>query len=383
MPPHGVLRFGVASSALLLLSACAALPTTGPTAGQIVRALDKPGNDIGMELVDISMPVLVSLAENTKLVDKQIPTLVTLNSLAGGRPESDVVGAGDVLAVGFYEIGVGMFGGQTANGGALYPAAHEEQFTSVPVDRNGSIKLPYIGELQVAGHTTREISSMIEKGYAGRSQSPQALVVLKSNVNSTVYVTGDVRKPGRLELTPRATRLLDAIADAGGPVSQAQDMLVRVSRDGTFVEERLDRIRAGAADDIVLHPGDVVELIKEPQTFSVFGAVSKVTQIPFDQTNLTLAEAVARAGGPNDALANPKAVFLFRYTRSVAGREPIPTIYRLNMMKPQAYFMAQKFAMRDKDIVYVSNANINRISKFVGIITQLASPVIVGRALSQ
>ena len=100
-------------------------------------------------------------------------------------------------------------------------------------------------------------------------------------------------------------------------------------------------------------------MIREPQTFVVLGATSKVSQVEFDQTNLTLAEAVARAGGPTDSTANPKGIFLFRYDPNPSGQgAPTPTIYRLNLLNPVDYFLAQRFAMRDKDVVYFSNAAI-------------------------
>jgi len=382
IPSYRVFRAGAVVSISALLAACAALPTNGPTAGQITHAVKQPDNGLGMALVDISAPMISKLAEDNRLANEHVATLA---NLGGGGPAlgNDVVGPGDILSIGVYEVGVGLFGGMTPTGDSLYPAARGEEFAAVPVDRNGAIKLPYIGELTVTGHTPAEIAHMIERGYADRSQSPQALVILKKNMSNTVYVTGDIRKPGRIELSLRGERLLSAIAEAGGTVSQTQDMVVRVTRDGEVVEERLDRIRAGAANDIVLHANDVVELIKEPQTYTVFGAVTKVTQVPFDQTELTLAEAIARAGGPNDALANPKAIFLFRYVHPLDGGEAKPTIYRLNLMQPQSYFLSQKFVMQDKDVLYISNANINRASKFVGILNQLFSPFITARALSQ
>jgi polysaccharide export outer membrane protein len=374
MPCHAILPI------LLLVGGCAGLPTTGPTAKDVVRVASKP-NPIGMRLVDISPDVVAAVGQEDQVLDSQDPTLASLATFAATA--NDRVGPGDILTVGLYEVGIGLFGGMSGDNGSLKPAAQGQDFSAVPINRDGDIKLPYVGPLHVAGLTPDDVARLIEKAYAGRSQAPQAIVGLRRNVRNTVYVTGDVRKPGRMELTLRSERLLDAISDAGGAVSQAQDMVVRVSRGGRIVEERLDRIRAGASDDIVLSASDVIELIKAPQTYSAFGAVPRVMQISFDQSDLTLAEAVARAGGPNDALANPKAIFLFRYRRSITGQPPIPTIYRLNFMNPTGYFLSQKFRMRNKDILYVSTANINRLSKFIAILNQLASPIITARAIQQ
>lgn len=381
-PPLRRSRICVVLTSAVGLSACATLPTNGPTAGQVTRSVSSVENNIGMQLVDITPPLISKIVEDDRQADAKA---VTLAQLAEGESSfaNDVVGPGDVLAIRIFEVGVSMFGGAVPGADGSIPAARSQEFEAIPVDRNGSIKLPYIGSLMVAGRTPIEIARMIERGYAPRSQSPQAMVLLKRNLSNTVYVTGDVRKPGRIELSLRGERLSAAIAEAGGTASNAQDILVRLNRSGRVIEERLDRIRVGAPDDIRLRADDIVELIKEPQTYTVFGAATKVTQVTFDQTELSLAEAIARAGGPNDALANPKAIFLFRYVRPVDGGEPKPVIYRLDLMQPQSYFLAQKFMMRTGDVLYVSNAKINRVSKFVGILNQLFSPFITARALSQ
>ena len=53
------------------------------------------------------------------------------------------------------------------------------------------------------------------------------------------------------------------------------------------------------------------------------------------------------------------------------------------MMRPASYFLAQQFAMRDKDVIYVANAASNRPAKLVAIINQLFSPVVTARALTR
>ncbi|MEG3125885.1 polysaccharide biosynthesis/export family protein [Sphingomonas sp. GB1N7] len=293
------------------------------------------------------------------------------------------VGVGDQLDVAVFEVGVSLFGGARPAGVDFDASSQVQRFPTVTVDTAGQIRLPYAGTIAVAGHTPNEIALMIERAYRGKSQNPQVLVTIRGNVSETVFVSGDVRKSGRIEVTAQRERLLDVIANAGGTVAQTQDMVVRVTRGNQEAEERLDRVRVGAPDDLVLSPGDRIELIRRPQTFIVLGATSRVAQVPFDQSDLTLAEAVARAGGPNDATANPRAVFLFRYEApAVPGQLAQPVIYRLDMVNPASYFIAQRFPMRDKDVLYVSTAAINRTAKFVAIINQLFSPFVAARTLT-
>ena len=329
--------------------------------------------------MEIDGPLVAEIADRDAAADAALPTLASLAQ--EGR--NDVVGPGDVLTIGIYEVGVSLFNSSIGGGGLLDPSARPQTFPEVVVDHTGSIKLPYIGRLHVAGHTTSEIQGMVEQGLKGKSQSPQALVVIKSGISSTVYVAGDVHQPGRYNLSLQRERLLDAIALAGGATNTAEDTVVRFNRGDHWIEERLGRIRSGAADDLVLTPGDRVELIRRPRSFIALGATSKVSQIPFETGDLSLAEAVARAGGPTDAVADPSAVFLFRYDPAAQNGHERPVIYRLNMLQPASYFLSQRFAIRDKDVIYIANAAANRPAKMVNIINQLFSPFVTARALTR
>lgn len=367
-----------ALSGLALLAGCAALPSSGPTAGEIRRGV-RDQNELGFKIVDIDGGVVNEVAARDAAADAAQPTLSSLAQ----QGRNDVVGPGDVLSIGIYEVGVSLFGSSVMGGGLADPAARAQTFPEVVVDRDGTITLPYIGRLDVAGHTTSEIQAMIVRGLRGKSQSPQALVAIKQDISSTVYVAGDVHQPGRYNLTLQQERLLDAIALAGGSSYSAEDTIVRFNRGPHFLEERLGRIRSGAPDDLVLNPGDRVELLKRPRSFISLGATGKVEQTDFQTGDLSLAEAVARAGGPTDAVADPSAVFLFRYTPAAPGGKEQPIIYRLDMMQPASYFLSQHFAVRDKDVIYIANAAANRPAKMVNIINQLFAPFVTARALTR
>ncbi|RYD20314.1 MAG: polysaccharide export protein, partial [Lysobacteraceae bacterium] len=365
-------QLATVASGAMLMAGCASLPASGPTASELLRGTKPDQNTIGMQVVDIDSSLITRISEADAY--KQAGSLTLAFLARDGR--ADVVGPGDQLDVSVFEVGAALFGGSRMNGDAFDPSAQAQRFPVIVVDRSGSIRLPYAGTIEVAGHTPEEIGELIEQRYRGKSQSPQVVVAIKSNLSNTVYVTGDVRRPGRVELSLQGERLLDAIGIAGGTVAQTQDMVVRVTRDGRQIEQRLDNVRAASPEDLVLVPGDRIELLRKPQTYVVLGAANRPAQVSFDQSNLTLAEAVGRAGGPNDTAANPRAVFLFRYASdaaagnvnaaAVAGSsQPKPTIYRLNLLEPSSYFLAQQFAMRDKDVLYVSNAGINRTAKFV------------------
>lgn len=389
------IRPGIILLAATALSGCATLPRNGPTGSQIARSAEQ--NALGFKIVDIAPENIDALSS--------APNPNGMLAALASNGNVDLIGPGDVLAVEIYEIGVTLFGGRANMGASASSIIDNDAGTSangetvggngVVVDRDGNISLPYVGTISVAGLTTAQVQDRIVSGLQGKSQSPQVIVSLRRNVSNAVVVMGDVANPGRLPLTLARERLLDAIAEKGGinravqtgvataTGTGAQDVTVRFTRRGRVAEQPLDSIVAGSPSDLVLLGGDRIELIRQPRTFTVFGALDRISQIPFESRTLTLAEALARAGGPNDNRADPKAVFIFRLVPDAdlpapASTAPafFPVAYRINMMQAENYFLAQRFLMRDKDLIYIGNASANQPLKLVQALGQLFAPVL-------
>ena len=49
------------------------------------------------------------------------------------------------------------------------------------------------------------------------------------------------------------------------------------------------------------------------------------------------------------------------------GPPVIPVVYRLNFRDASSYFLARKFVIRDKDLIYVANHPINELQKVFSI----------------
>lgn len=359
-----------------LMTGCATLPSSGPTARQVVHSAHDKDNTLGFRIVPIS-PTLVSQLNAQAHTNSGSLSQLTIQ----GR--NDTIGPGDILQITVFEVGASLFGGSVSTPGADYdPTAKNVTFPGVVVDRDGAISIPYVGQLQVAGKTPAEIQQLIVQGLHGKSQNPQVLVYVKANVANRIFLQGDVTKPGPVELSLGNERVTDAIAIGGGTKYPSDDMIVRLFRGGKVGEERLSELTEGGADDVQLVAGDRVEVLHRPRSFTVFGATVKVSQVPFESDTVSLAEAVARIGGPNDAQADARAVFLFRYTASVGGNRK-PIIYQLDMMQPASYFLSTQFAMQDKDVIYVANAAANQPSKLIGVLNQLFSPFVTARAIAQ
>ena len=370
------------------VSACASLPSSGPTARQVVDAERRDATALGFSVVDLTAATLPTPDQ----VPLMSPAALAALDQAG---RVDLIGAGDVLSINVFEVGVTLFGGNAQLGSGLTggtapatsfdPSARSQNLAGVTVRDDGTIQLPYIGRIMAAGHTTGDLERTIVAKLRGLSQAPQALVSVMLNVHNTVLVSGSVARPGRQQLTLGRERLLDAIAAAGGVGTGGgpENTVVRVRRGDRAAEVYLAAIDSGGPADLTLLPGDRIDVLRRPRTFAVFGATGKVSQIAFPSAQVSLAEAVAQAGGPDDNRADPTAVFVFRdsvpppdvqgESRPAASGRPM--VYRLNLNKPSSYFLAQRFSMRDKDVIFIANARINQTRKLVELFNLLFSPV--------
>lgn len=353
------------------LAGCATLPTNGPTGGQIERSARQPLSGLPIKLVHVE-----NIAD--------VPNPLTMPPSASPSPQqpavpTDTLGPGDILDINIYEAGVTLFTGGGAGDakGAVSasPGAQAQKLPLVRVDDDGYIFIPYAGRLHVAGHTVRETEAKIRTSLQGISQNPQVMISMQEVITNSVIVGGEVAKSGRLVLQTNKERLTDVIALAGGYRGNTKDLLARVFHGEEISDIRLNDLVDNPSSDMRIYPGDRIMLINDPRTYSVLGASGQVAQLPFSRSSVTLAEAVATAGGVNSNIGNPAAIFLFRYVKNEQGVE-VPVVYHLNMMKAGTFFLAQRFTMRDKDVLYFGNAAANQPSKLVQLISQLFSPIL-------
>ena len=258
------------------------------------------------------------------------------------------------------------------------------------VASDGAISIPYAGRIAVADRTPTDVQHTIEKLLGPKALDPQALVMVTRSAANSVSVAGEVIGGARVPLSPGGDRLLQVIAAAGGANGPVHDTVVRLSRDGVTATVPLAILVADPDQDIFAEPGDVLTLVRRPQTFSVFGATGRNAAITFNSDQLSLSEALAKAGGLLDDRADPQAVFLFRYepvslvqafgqpiaTGAQGGLSPI--VYRLDLREARSYLLARRFPVHDKDIIFVANAQAVPIYHFFQALSQLTGPIQTG-----
>lgn len=132
---------------------------------------------------------------------------------------------------------------------------------SVQVSEAGTVNLPLVGEVIVAGKTAREFEKELTRQLGAKYlQKPQVTAIVKEYNSQRITVEGAVKKPGVLPIQGTMS-LLQAVAMSQGLEESSDDtVLVFRNSNGARKAARFDvsEIRTGAADDPQLMAGDVI-----------------------------------------------------------------------------------------------------------------------------
>jgi len=108
-------------------------------------------------------------------------------------------------------------------------------FNGYTIDRHGNIRIPYIGEINVLGYTTKEVREKIEVELGKFFKNPELIFVTVKLTGIKFVVTGEVGSPGTINLTQNQVSIVDALANAGEitPLGNRTNVtIIRKSLDG-------------------------------------------------------------------------------------------------------------------------------------------------------
>lgn len=364
------------------LSGCTGLPRSGPDpsaveANATVKAFTATGNRVGIDyaLVDINQSVLAHLPKSTS------PNLSAGFGSGSSGPPPLTLGVGDVVQVSVFEA---------QSGGLFIPAdagARPGNYITLPnqtIGRDGTLSVPYANKVKAAGRPVDAVQIDIAERLANRAIEPQVVISTVTSRSMGASVLGDVKQAKKIELSPAGERIIDVISEAGGLSIPKEEATVTLQRRGRSVTVAYRTLSEHPRENIYVQPGDTIFVDRNRRTFLAFGLTGESGRFDFDDSNLSLGEALAKAGGLLDDKAEPQSVLLYRLVerdllRNIGldvsrfrARE-VPVVFRANLRDPAAFFAVQQFPMQDKDVIYVSTADAVELVKFLTILNSVTA----------
>lgn len=343
-----------------LLSGCSTLPAFGPSSDVIVQAGTIVGRD-SSEVFPFDIVNITSTSIPKALVPRRkFPDWLLKQSLL---IENETIQVADVLEIRLWEV---------AEDGLFATSGERMTVLTANVSNSGEIEVPYAGRIETKGLSTSELRQVLIERYRGKAIEPEIIVRISETRSRDVTVLGAVERSGRTVVPPSGISLLNLLAQTGGVPYPLWEGLVSIRREGRSASLSLQEISDETLNNVVILPGDAVQVTHVPRRFSVYGAVSRRGNLEVPVLQPSLSKLLAEAGGLNDMLAEPNSVFVFRQPAPSQTTKQVNAIaYRLDFARPDAFLLADRFLLRSTDIVYVATADASEFRKFV---TTILSP---------
>jgi protein involved in polysaccharide export with SLBB domain len=167
----------------------------------------------------------------------------TISEMAAEPVQPFTLSAGDVIDVKFFYT----------------PELDESQI----VRPDGYMSLQLVGDVRAEGKTPAGLHQELLKRYAPHLKQPRVTILVRRTYDSRVWVSGEVKRPGPVQMTGKLT-VLEAVMEVGGgtrPTADLTNVLIVRQKDGHHygcVVNLKNVLKGREGQQFFLHPRDVV-----------------------------------------------------------------------------------------------------------------------------
>lgn len=273
--------------------------------------------------------------QSSAVVERQVDTIPSLTP-EPAPPSAYLIGPGDLLAITVYgRPELGSTATTTGPGGSR-------------VDETGSVRLPLVGSVTLAGLSATQAEEQLRSAYLPLLKEPWITVNVVEHRSRPLYLFGSFKKAGIVYMD-RPLTLLQGLALADGIDNNAGLRSARLSRGGKVQPVDIYELLANGdqRQNVWLHPGDTIYLPdKSVEQVFIFGAVNKAGQVSMINGQLSLAQAIA-ASTPLSTGYDFRNVRIIRSLSATKGELLVIDFDRI--MRGQA----PPFMLANGDIIYL------------------------------
>lgn len=354
----------------LALSACAHLPAGGPASSDLISEAQKKKHkdEFALYTVDRNLASRIQKWPETGSAER----LSWIGKTQG--VSSLTIQPGDKLDLLIWD--------STDNSLLSTPAQRAVPLNKLTVATNGTVFMPYVGEVRVSGLTPDRAREKIQSEMEVIVSSVQVQLSVSEGRANSVELVGGVAAPGSYPMLGRNYTVRSLLASGGGVRATFKNPQIRLVRGskiyGTSVEKLLDSPKL----DTQLRGGDQVFVEEDSRYFLSLGATGTEAIHPFTLDRMSAMDALAAIGGVNDARADPKGLLILReYPTSAVtpdGPENSRVVFSVDLTTFDGLFSARSFMINPNDLVMATEAPINdvvTVSSLVGRFLGLLSTV--------
>lgn len=335
--------------AVVLLSACN-LPRGAPLKSEII------GNDEeSTESLDIAVEIVTR--SSVRNYNKWPATgwhghYHWFSSSRG--PNSTIITPGDTLNVTIWE----------SSDNSLLTGSEERNvnLAKMEVSAAGTVFVPYVNEVQVAGLDATQARELIQKKIATVAPDAQVQLEIQAGTNNSAYLVSGVASPGAYKLPNRNFSLLALISLGGGISASIENPIVRIVREGQTYEIPAKELFADASKNVLLRGGDKVIVEEDQRFFTGMGAANQEDLFYFDRESISALEALTMMGGLLDTRANPQGLLVLRqYDQSAVktnGKGPSNAyvVFSIDLSTADGLFGARNLQINPGDTVLATES---------------------------
>jgi protein involved in polysaccharide export with SLBB domain len=178
---------------------------------------------------------------------------------------------------------------------------------AVTVDRNGTIYLPKVGNVNVAGVRFGDLQAHLKKALSRSFRNFELNVSLGKLRAIQVFVVGQAQRPGVYTVSSLST-LINTVFASGGPSLKGSLRQIQLKRNGSTSELDLYDflLKGDKSKDVALLPGDVIYFPPVGPLAAVAGSINNPAIYELKPNQTTLAELIWLAGGLTSTASGDK-----------------------------------------------------------------------------
>ncbi len=226
------------------------------------------------------------------------------------------------------------------------------------IRKDGHIHLPVVGPVPAAGLTLTEFEQRLNEAISKFVVAPQVSVEIAKHESQKFFVLGQVRLPGAFPVDGDTT-VLEGISLAGGVPETGWLAEATVVRGGQILPIDLGAMVEGGdtSRNVFMKAGDVVYVPNRTDAkVYVLGEVQQPKVVPITGSRITLAEALASAGGPMRASAR-------RELAVIRGGFAKPVVYIVDL--DDALLVDERVLLKAGDRVVVAPTGMANASRYM------------------